>query len=128
MGVDGGGGGAGQDADRAAGQREQDRLGQELDPDLAAGGAQGAAQPDLRRRSRTEMIMMLATPTAPTSSATAPRPRNRVSKAPLASACAVERCRGLGDVDLAGVLRVGLSGEQAVDGGGGGLVVVTVRT
>ena len=32
------------------------------------------------RRSRTEMTMMLATPTAPTRSATAPRPKNRPSK------------------------------------------------
>ena len=29
------------------------------------------------RRSKTEMTMMFATPTAPTSSDTAPRPRNR---------------------------------------------------
>jgi two-component system OmpR family sensor kinase len=35
------------------------------------------------------MTMMLATPTAPTSSATAPRPRNSTSKAPWASAWAV---------------------------------------
>ena len=38
--------------------------------------------------------MMLATPTAPTSSATAPRPRNRVSKAPAASAWAVSAFDG----------------------------------
>jgi hypothetical protein len=35
------------------------------------------------------MTMMLATPIPPTSSATAPSPRNRVSNAPAASACAV---------------------------------------
>ncbi len=38
--------------------------------------------------------MMLATPIAPTSSATAPRPRNRVSSAPLASAWAVSAAEG----------------------------------
>ena len=40
------------------------------------------------------MTMMLATPTAPTSSATAPRPRNRVLKAPAASAWAVSAADG----------------------------------
>jgi hypothetical protein len=38
------------------------------------------------RRSRTEMTMMLATPTEPTSRATAPRPRNRPLNAPWACA------------------------------------------
>ena len=38
--------------------------------------------------------MMLATPIAPTSSATAPRPRNRVSSAPSASARAVSASEG----------------------------------
>ncbi len=50
--------------------------------------------PISERRSRTEMTMMLATPIAPTSSATAPRPRNRVSSAPLASAWAVSASEG----------------------------------
>ena len=38
--------------------------------------------------------MMLATPIAPTSSATAPSPRNRVSSAPWASAWAVSAAEG----------------------------------
>ena len=38
--------------------------------------------------------MMLATPIAPTSSAIAPSPRNRVSRAPLASAWAVSAAEG----------------------------------
>ena len=38
--------------------------------------------------------MMLATPIAPTSSATAPRPRNRVSRAPWVSAWAVSASEG----------------------------------
>jgi hypothetical protein len=46
-GVDGGGRGADGDADRAAGQGQHDGLGQELDADVAFGGAEGAAQPDL---------------------------------------------------------------------------------
>ena len=40
------------------------------------------------------MTMMLATPTAPTSRATAPRPRNRVLKALLASAWATSADEG----------------------------------
>src|SRR5580704_10706248 len=43
-------------------------------------------RPISERRSRTEMIMMLATPTAPTRRATAPRPRKRPLRALLASA------------------------------------------
>src|SRR5260221_656132 len=46
------------------------------------------------RRSRTEMTMMLATPTAPTSRATAPRPRNRPLRALLASAWATSAAEG----------------------------------
>ncbi len=38
--------------------------------------------------------MMFATPMAPTSSATAPSPRNKVSRAPLASAWAVSAAEG----------------------------------
>src|SRR6266516_4889279 len=40
-------------------------------------------RPISERRSRTEMIMMLATPTAPTISATAPSPRKRLLNALL---------------------------------------------
>src|SRR5260370_1448882 len=94
LGVDGGGGGADGDSRRAAGQGRQDRLGQELDADLAAGGAQRRRSPISERRSRTEMTMMLATPIAPTSGATAPSPRNRVSRAPAASARAVSAAEG----------------------------------
>src|SRR6516165_2052773 len=51
-------------------------------------------RPISERRSRTEMTMMLATPIAPTSNATAPRPRNRVLNAPLAAAWAVSAADG----------------------------------
>ena len=53
------------------------------------------------RRSSTEMTMMLATPIAPTSSATAPSPRNRVLNAPLASAWATSAEDG---TDTSGLL------------------------
>ena len=47
VGVDGGGESAEGDADGAAEQGEQDGLGEELDADVAFGGAEGAAQADL---------------------------------------------------------------------------------
>ena len=70
-------------------------------------------KPISERRSRTEIIMMLATPTAPTRRATAPRPRNR----PLSALCGVgvgdERLRGLADVYLARGFGVGRGGRGA---------------
>ena len=60
---------------------------------------------------------MFATPTAPTSSETAPSPRKR----PLSAPCGVGACgedgRGLADVDLVGRLGVGGRREHALDGG-----------
>jgi hypothetical protein len=50
--------------------------------------------PISERRSKTEISMMLATPTAPTSSETAPRPRNRLFSAPLALARATSASEG----------------------------------
>src|SRR2546423_14124701 len=77
--------------------------------------------PISERRSSTEMTMMLATPIAPTSSATAPSPRNRVSSAPFGVGPGGERVRRPRDADLAGVFRAGLGAEQVVDGDDGGL-------
>ena len=51
-------------------------------------------RPISERRSSTEMIMMLATPTAPTIRATTPRPRKRLSNAPAAAARAVSASEG----------------------------------
>src|SRR5687767_15511363 len=51
-------------------------------------------RPISERRSSTEMIMMLATPTAPTISATTPSPRKRLSNAPAAAARAVSASDG----------------------------------
>src|SRR6266536_1732803 len=51
-------------------------------------------RPISERRSRTEMIMMLATPTAPTISATTPSPWKRLLNAPAAAARAVRRSDG----------------------------------
>src|SRR3954453_17775386 len=107
-------------------------------------------RPISERRSSTEMIMMLATPTAPTIRATIPSPRKRLSNAPAAAARAVSTSDGgltltsLGacglaggeaggrgvDVDLVGRLRVGGRREQRLRRGlvaGGGAHVDRAR-
>ena len=94
--VDRGGERARADAGGAAEQGEEDRLGEELGADLARVAPSARRRPISERRSRTLMIMMFATPIAPTSRATAPRPRKRPLNAPLASASAVERRRRVG--------------------------------
>ena len=53
---------------------------------------------------------------APTSRETAPRPRNRLFSAPLASAWATSASEGWADGDLVGVFGVGGGGEHVVDG------------
>src|ERR1700758_4070830 len=76
-------------------------------------------RPISERRSRTEMTMMLATPIAPTSSATAPRPRNRTLNALLASAWATAVAGA--EVDRGGVpveAEVALGGGVADEDGG----------
>ncbi len=60
--------------------------------------------------------MMLATPTAPTRSETAPRPRKRLLSAPCASARAVSASDGWLTLDLVWRLRVGCGGEHRLDG------------
>src|SRR4051812_21755176 len=69
------------------------------------------------RRSSTEMIMMLATPTAPTISATIPRPRNRLSNARGRGGAGGEHVGRLADVDLVGRLGVGGRRKQLLHGG-----------
>jgi hypothetical protein len=85
--------GAGHDADDAADGRDQDRLGEELCPWLVV-APRGRRRPISERRSRTEMIMMLATPTAPTISATTPSPRKRLLNAAATAARAVSTSDG----------------------------------
>ena len=118
-GVGGGGGRAGDDSGGAAGQGQQDGLGQELGADLAAGGAQRAAQPDLGAALQHGDDHDVGHPDR----ADQQRDRAQAEEQGVERALGVgpggERVRGLGDVDLAGVFRVGLRAEQAVDGGGG---------
>jgi len=47
VGIDGGGGGAGGEPGYPACEGEQDPFGEELDADMAFGGAEGSAQTDL---------------------------------------------------------------------------------
>ena len=115
MGVDRGGGGAGDDPGHAAGQGQQDGLGQELGPDLAPGGAQGAAQPDLLAAFQHGDDHDVGH----ADRADQQRDRAQAEEQGVERALGVglggQGVRGLGDVDLAGVLRVGLGGEQVVD-------------
>ena len=67
--------------------------------------------------------MMLATPIAPTSSATAPRPRNRVSSAPLASAWAVRASEGRETLTWLGFSGLAWAPSRLSTRGGGGRVV-----
>ena len=119
-GVAGGGGGAGDDAGDAAGQGQQDGLGQELGADLASGGAQGAAQPDLGAAFQDGDDHDVGDPDR----ADQQRDRAQAEEQGVEGALGVglggERGRGLGDVDLVRVFRVGLVSEQAVHPGGDG--------
>ena len=76
-GVDRGGQGADRHPDGAAQDGQQHRLGEELGADVAPVAPSARRSPISDRRSSTEITMMFATPTAPTSSATAPSPRKR---------------------------------------------------
>jgi hypothetical protein len=69
------------------------------------------------------MIMMLATPIAPTRRATAPKAKEQGAEGALCLGACGEDVRGAGDGDLAGVFRVGLFAKQGVDARDDGLGV-----
>ena len=73
-GVDGGDRRPEDDPGQAAGQGQQQRLGQELAAHVALCRAEARRRPISGRRSSTEITMTLAIPTPPTSRATAPSP------------------------------------------------------
>src|SRR5260370_25500189 len=79
--------------------------------------------PISERRSSTEMTMMLATPNRADQQRDRAQSEEQGVERALGVGLGGERVRGLGDVHLAGVFRVGLRAEQAVDCGGGGLGV-----
>jgi hypothetical protein len=72
----------------------RDRLHEELRPDLVLPRAKGATKADLRAAFQHRDDLMLATPTAPTITATTPSPRKRLSNAPAAAARAVSTSDG----------------------------------
>ena len=73
-------------------------------------------RPISERRSSTPMIMMFATPTAPTRSATAASPRKRSLNAPWASARATSAEEGWLTSTLLGASGSGRCGKDVVDG------------
>ena len=85
---------------------------EELGCDVAAGGAERAAQADLAAALEHEMTMMFAIPIAPTSSATAPSPSEQGGELALGGGARLERVRGPADLDAVRVLGVGGRGEQ----------------
>ena len=117
VGVDDGGGDAEDHPGGTAGHGEQDGFGEELGADVAFGGAQGAAQPDLRPAFQHGDDHDVGH----ADGADQQRDRAEAEEQHVEGALGVglggERGRGLGDVDLLGLLRVGLGGEQAVHPG-----------
>ena len=112
-GVDGRGDDPGQHADDAADERRagSTRRGTACGSGLLV-APRARRRPISERRSSTEMIMMLATPTAPTISATTPSPRKRLSNAPAAAARAVSASDGWLTLTSSGACGVGGRREQ----------------
>jgi hypothetical protein len=107
VGVAGRADGAGDDAGDAACQGEQDRLCKELGADLALGGAEGAAQPDLLAAFQYRDDHDVGDPDR----ADQQRDRAEAEEQGVERALGVgqcgERVRGPGDIGLAGVLPSG---------------------
>jgi hypothetical protein len=108
VGVDGGRDDAEDDPGGAACQREQDGLGQELGADLAAGGAQRSAQPDLLAALQDRDDHDVGHPGGPYQQ----RDRAQAEEQRVERADRVrlrgQRVRRLRDVDLTEVFRAGL--------------------
>jgi len=115
-GVSGGGGRAGDDADDAAGQGQQDGLGQELSADLAAGGAQRPAQPDLRAAFQHRDDHDVGHPDRADQQRDRPQSEEQGVERALGVGLGGERVRGLGDGDLAVTLAVVVLVEALVLG------------
>src|SRR6202034_2661987 len=116
VGVDGRGQRAGTDSGGPAQQGQQDGFGQELDADLASGGPEGPAQPDLAAAFQHGDHHDVRDPHGTDQQ----RDRAQAEEQGVERAGGVElggqRGRGLGHLHLVGVLRVGLVGEQVVHG------------
>src|SRR6202040_38621 len=108
----------GDDAGGAAGQGQQDGLGQELGADVAFGGAQGAAQPDLGAAFQDGDDHDVGDSDGADPQRDRAQPAVQGVQGALGGGRRGERAGRLGDGDLAGVRRVGLVGQEPVDGGG----------
>ncbi len=101
-----------------AGQGEEDGLGEELDADMAFGRAQGAAQPDLRAAFQHGDDHDVGHADRADQQRDGAQAEEQDVEGALGVGLGDERGGGLGDVDLLGLLRVGLGGEQIVHLGG----------
>ena len=104
------------DADGAADEGEQDRFGKELDADVAFGGAERAAQPDLGAAFEDGDDHDVGDADCADEERDGAEAQEEAVEGALGVGLGDEGGRGLADVDLAGVLRVGGGGEQVVDG------------
>ena len=104
------------DADGASEKGEQDRLGQELDADVAFGGAEGAAQSDLGSPFENRDDHDVGHPDRPHKQRNGAETQEEAVEGALGVGLGDKSGRRLGDVDLVGVLRVGGGGEEVVDG------------
>ena len=96
--------GAGSDADGAADEGEQDGFGEELDADVAFGGAEGAAQPDLGASFEDRDDHDVGHPDRSDEEGHGAEAQEEAVEGALGVGLGDEGGRGLGDVDLAGVL------------------------
>ena len=91
--------------------------------DLAAGGAQRAAQPDLGAAFQHRDDHDVGYPDRADQQRDRAKPEEQGVERALGVGLGGERVRGPRDVDLAGIFRVGLRAEQASDSGDSGLGV-----
>lgn len=91
---------------RPADGAEQQRLGQELESDVAAGRADRAPEPDLAAPLDPPITITLAIPIPPTTSATRPQTQEERGERSLGRGLRFEHIRWPGHLDLLGVLRV----------------------
>ena len=104
------------DTDGAADKSEKDGFGEELDADVASGGPKRAAQPDLGAALEDRDDHDVGHPDRPDEERHGAETQEEAVEGTLGVGSGDEGGRGLGDVDLAGVLRVGGGTEQVVDG------------
>src|SRR6266487_4186826 len=114
--VDRGGGDAEGDADGASGEGEQDGLGQELDTNVASGGAQGAAQADFGAALEYRDNHDVGHPHRAHEQGDRAQAKEQAAEGVLRVGLGDQRCGGLAHADLVGGLGVGGDGQQLLDG------------